>query len=336
MKMLMFDFRDSERIFFSDKTFNDIELTFRKEPLNEFTELDNVFYQDTDILSVFINSVLSKNVLNKFKNLRIILTRSSGYNHIDIEYCRQNNIAVYNVAGYGENSVAQFTVGLIISLVRNILPAAFDMKKNKINYQKYEGLNLENMTLGIVGCGAIGSSVAKIMNCFGTNIIATSIDKKEDVSSFVKYAQFEELLRKSDIISLHLAYTDNLYHMISDKEFEKMKNGAYLLNLARGELIDSISLYKNILSGKIRGAALDVLECESLSFNNENILNNLLSTNNSCVEKAFISQKLSALDNVILTPHIAYNTQESVMFILSETFNNISKYVQGDRSGRIV
>ena len=115
MKMLMFDFRDSEKSFFQKHNFQDIEITFIKEPLNISSKLSEQQLEETDIVSVFIGSDVSAEVLKKFKNLRIVATRSTGYNHIDIDYCRNNNITVFNVNDYGQKSVAQFTFGMIIS-----------------------------------------------------------------------------------------------------------------------------------------------------------------------------------------------------------------------------
>ena len=114
MKMLMFDFRDSEKEFFEKNEFPDFEITFISEPLNELTNLTQEQYDQTDVISVFISSTVSADVIKRFKNLRVIATRSTGYNHIDVKYCSQNNIAVFNVEEYGQTSVAQFTMVLIM------------------------------------------------------------------------------------------------------------------------------------------------------------------------------------------------------------------------------
>ena len=268
MKMLMFDYRDSEEKFFKENKFSDIDITFIKEPLNEMTNLDEKFFEETDVISVFITSNVCENVIKKFKNLRIIATRSTGYNHIDVKYCSQNNIAVFNVEEYGQTSVAQYTFALILSLIRNLFPAYFDIQKNLINHPDYEGRNLDKLTLGIIGCGAIGSAVAKIANFFEMNVLVHSYAKRNDVSSFAEYTSLEYLLENSDIITLHLPYSNEVYHMIGEKEFGLMKEGVYIVNTARGELIDLVSLYDNLLSGKIKGAALDVFVKEPLPADN--------------------------------------------------------------------
>ena len=333
--MLMFDFRESERDFFERNDFPDFEITFIPEPLNEMSQLTQEQYDETDVISVFISSNVCEEVLKRFKNLRVVATRSTGYNHIDVKHCSQNNIAVFNVEEYGQTSVAQFTITLILSLVRNLFPAYLDIQRNYINHADYEGRNLNKLTIGIIGCGAIGGAVAKIANFFDMKILVYSYAKRTDVSSFAEYVTLDELLERSDIVSLHVPYSSENYHMIGENEFSKMKDGAYFVNTARGELIDIVALYENLLSGKIKGAALDVLECEYLALSPENIVEDIKSSNSNCVTSALITQKLLGMLNVIITPHIAYNTQESVDTLLEVTFNNIRDFHKGVRNNQV-
>ena len=334
MKMLMFDFRESEREFFNKNDFQDIDITFIKEPLNDSTELADELYLETDVISVFISSEISEKVINRFKNLRIIATRSTGYNHIDIKACTKNNITVFNVEDYGQTSVAQFTFTLILALVRNLLPAFFDVQKAQINHSQYEGRNLDKLTIGIIGCGAIGSSVAKMANFFEMKVLVSSYEKRSDISNFAEYVSLDYLLENSDIITLHLPYTKEHYHFIGKDEFKKMKPGVIIVNTARGELIDIAALYKNLISQKVKGVALDVLECEHLTISNDD-LSNIKNIDPQCITSALLTSKLINLENVIITPHIAYNTQESIETLLSSTFNNIRDYSKGIHNNRI-
>ena len=306
-----------------------IDITFIKEPLNEMSNLTKEQYDETDIISVFISSNVCSEVIDKFKNLRVITTRSTGYNHIDVKYCSQNNIAVYNVDEYGQTSVAQFTFTLILALVRNLFPAYLDIQRNYLNHANYEGRNLNQLTIGIIGCGAIGGAVAKIANFFDMKILVYSYTKNLEISSFVEYVTLDELLENSDIVTLHIPYTNENYHLIGAKEFEKMKDGVYFINTARGELIDIVELYENLLNGKIKGAALDVLECEYLALSPDNIVDGIKSHNSNCVANALITQKLLGMPNVIITPHIAwaaYETRQRLMGILE---NNIKSFLNG-------
>lgn len=335
MKMLMFDFRDSEKEFFNKNEFPDFDITFIKEPLNEMTQLEQNQYNETDIISVFISSNLSQDVIKRFPNLRIVATRSTGYNHIDVKYCSQNNIAVFNVEEYGQTSVAQFTLTLMFALIRNLFPAYLDIQRNYVSHANYEGRNLSNLTLGIIGCGAIGSAVAKYAHHFDMNILINSYAKNPKLENFCEYVSLDELLQKSDIITLHLPYTNENYHMIGPREFSIMKDEVYIINTARGELIDIVSLYENLLNNKIKGAALDVLECEYLALSSDNIVGGIKTHNTNCVASALITQKLLGMSNVIITPHIAYNTKESIETLLQTTFNNIRDFHKGNRNNQI-
>ena len=335
MKMLLFDFRESEKPFFEKNEFTDFEITFIPEPLNENFKLTEQQLEETDVVCTFINSDVTENVLKKFKNLRVVATRSTGYNHIDIKYCTQNNISVFNVEEYGQRSVAQFTIMLILALVRKLLPAYLDMKQNVVSHASYEGQNLEGMTLGMIGCGSIGGAVAHMAHTFGMNILVNSYMKRRDITPFAKYTTLEELYEKSDIISLHLPYNPENYHMISSEEFKKMKNGVYIINTARGELLDIVALYEALLCGKVAGAALDVLECEYLAVKQDNVVEDIKIANAKCVTSALITQKLLSRNDVIITPHIGYNTQESVETLLETTFNNVRDFYKGMHTNQI-
>ena len=333
MNMLFFDFRESEREFFKKNKFTDFNITFINEPLNSLTKLSEEQWNETDIISVFISSSVTEDVIHKFKNLRIIATRSTGYNHIDLKCCAGNNIAVFNVEQYGQKAVAEYTLGMIITLVRNILPAYLDIQKNLINHPDYEGRNLCSMVIGIIGCGAIGEAVAKLALSFGMEVLITSYAKCKDVDKHVKYVTLDKLFKKSDIITLHIPYTEETHHFLSEKEFNMMKDGVYIINTARGELINSIVLYENLLSGKVKGAALDVLECEHVALTGD--LSHIKNSDTTCVASALITQKLLALKNVIITPHIAYNSKEAIETLLSATFNNIKDFIKGDHEKRL-
>lgn len=335
MKMLIFDFRESEKDFFAKNSLKDFEITFIEEPLNKKTELSEREYEETDIISVFTTSSVTEEVLNKFKNLRIITTRSSAYDHIDLDYCTRQNIAVFNIEQYGKTAVAEYSTALILALVRNLLPAYYDMKNHLINHKSYEGRVLSSYTIGIIGCGAIGTAVAKIARFFGMKVLIHSYMKNAELNTSCEFVPFDELLQEADIISLHLPYNGENYHMISSAEFDKMKNGVYIINTARGELLDIKALYDNLIKGKVRGAALDILECEFFNTYKGELCEVMEETEQHCIETALITQKLFNMKNVIITPHIAYNTKESVDYILTETFNLIRDSLKGVNTNRV-
>ncbi|MCM1265341.1 MAG: hypothetical protein NC200_03995 [Candidatus Gastranaerophilales bacterium] len=336
IKMLMFDYRESEKKYFEHNDIEDFEISFHRESLNESTLLTEEEKNETAVLSVFINSRITEKVINQFKNLRVISTRSTGYNHIDLNACMDRNIAVLNVGDYGRTSVAQFTIGMIVAMVRNFIPAANDVKNRHTIHEKYEGRDISKLALGVIGTGSIGSAVCELADVFGMKIYAHDIKVNNNIKEFVEYVSLGELLSNSDIITLHVPYIKEFHHMISKKEFDIMKQDAYIINTARGELIDTSALYDAIKDGKLKGAALDVIECEELNSNIVDFDKTLKTASCECLESTILAQKLMSFDNVIVTPHIAYNTKDSINIILDTMFYDIKNYYQGSHTNQIV
>ncbi len=339
MNMLMFDFRDAEKKFFEDNKFQDFNITFFSESLNEdFVQtLSPELLENTNIISVFINSDVTQNVIEKFKNLRIISTRSTGYNHISVNSCQYKNIAVTNIVNYGETSVAQYTFGLIIALVRNITKADRVMRKLEVPSGDFTGRDISKLTLGVVGTGAIGSAVCTMGKNFGMKLLGYDINQKQELVDKLglEYVSIEELVRNSDVISLHLPYFLGNYHMFDDELFSQFKENSYFINTSRGELVDVAALYRQIENKRLKGTALDVLACENVCFNCYQF-SQKMNGNMDCLNEALYVEKLTKFDNVIITPHIAYETQDSIDYILEKTMENIKNIIIGDKLCRIV
>lgn len=334
-KMLLFDYRYVEDKFFENHTFNNFEISFYTQSLTPevVKTLPDEILETTTIISVFIDSEVTDEVINAFKNLRIISTRSTGYDHINLTAAKNKNIAVMNVENYGETSVAQYAFGLVIGLIRNFFPAILDMKNiRKRDYNPY-GRDLSKLSIGIVGTGSIGGAMCKMAKCFNMEVFAYDINKKRELAEIgVNYVSLEELLEKSDIVSLHLPYTGNNYHMFSDREFEKMKEGAYFINTSRGEIIDISALYKQLENEHLGGAALDVLECIDRNYKCKNISDEPL----ICEKELYYVRKLADFDNVLITPHIAYATQDAVDYILKTSIKSINDFLAGEKISRVV
>lgn len=331
MKVLFFDFRESEKEFFEKNEFCDFQITFREEALNSKTKLSDEDCKDTCALCVYRSSILTENVLKKFKNLRVIATRSHGFTHIDLDYCSKNRIAVLNVEQYGENSVAEYALGLIIALTRKIKPAIVDIHRYNVNPKNYEGTLLDKKTIGIIGCGKVGVRLGKIADFFDMKVLVSSYKDSPQFERFCNVVHFDTLLKESDIIYLHMPFTTETYQIIGENEFKKMKEGVYIVNTSSVELINLEALYKNILSGKVRGAALDILESDYSKGKIKELGNETMSTKNNYE----ITRKLIADSNVIITPHIAYNTIEYIDFVLDTTMNNIRDFLKGINTNRI-
>lgn len=335
IKMLFFDYRKQEEKFFDSFNDSDFDITFYKNNLTEMTELTEEEYNETEVISVFVCSQITEKLINKFKNLRIIATRSTGYNHIDIQACLERNISVVNVEAYAKSSVTQYTLAVMLGLVRNIAPAMKDFQLDSIDYNKYTGYDLSELTLGVIGTGTIGTELCELANKFGMHIFAYDIKPNLKIIDIVDYVSLEDLYKYSNIISLHLPYSVDNYHMLGEKEFDMMTNEVYIINTSRGELIDSAALYKAIKSGKVKGAALDVLECENLNMYPDDFMHLMKESSCDCIGNAIINQKLMLEPNVVITPHIAYSTYQSINNILKITFNNIKTCLKGRCPNRV-
>jgi len=338
--MLMFDYREPEKKYFEDNNFDCFNIKFLEGSLNEaaLELLPPEVFENVTVISVFISSDVTENVIKRFKNLRIIATRSTGVDHIDVEYCRKNHIAVTNVVNYGATAVAQYTFALLLSLVRKIIPANLYMRDYERSNNSFLGRNLNGITLGVIGTGAIGGSVCEIAHCLGMKVLAYDLHPKEEliVKFGVKYLEFDEILEGADVITLHLPATKENYNMLSKPQFEKMHKKPFIINTSRGELVN-LSDLKNALSrGLVAGAALDVLSCESLTFRCEEYCPSLGISHAECIDELKIVKEIINWDNVIITPHIAYETQEAVDYILQTSMISIMDFFKGANTCRVV
>lgn len=338
IKMLVFDFRDSEREFFNKNNLENFDITFIRDNLNDETvkNLSQEELENTSVISVFIDSEVTENVINSFKNLRIIATRSTGVDHIDQKAAMAKNIAVVNVEGYGSKSVAQYTIGLLIALIRNIVPASKHVGNDNSVCTDFMGRDISNLTLGVVGTGAIGAAVCKLAHALDMKILAyDKIQKQEIINNYgVQYVEFEDLVSNSDVITLHLPYTGENGDLFTKKQFEMMKNTSYLINTSRGELVNTRALYEAITNGNIKGAALDVVVCEDASFRCSDFAKRA-DVKLECYEEAVIVKELVKLPTVIVTPHIAYETYDAVNYILEICIIGILDSIKGGYTYRV-
>ena len=324
LNIIFYDVKPYEQSFFEKELINDFNIIFKTEQLTSETTIYNN-EEKVEVISVFTSSRVDKDVLQKFKNLKLILTRSVGYSHIDIDYCNENNIVVANTPHYGDYTVSEYSFGLLLSLIRKICYAQNELKNGDM-YPETFGMELCDKTIGIIGTGSIGEKSVKIAKGFSMNVVCYDVLKniKIEEKYNVKYVDLNTLCKLSDVIMLHAPLTPNSYHLIDRDMISLMKDNAIIVNTARGELVDTEALYDALLDNKIKGAALDVLEYEETISNKrpgENInLKNL--------RTSLINNKLLNLHNVIVTPHIAYDTQEAVNRILEMTISNLNDYRQ--------
>ena len=331
VKMLFFDLKESERKYFEENDTSDFEITLYKENLTDDTKLSVRECEETAIVSVYTCSKITKKVLDKFKNIRVIAIRSNGYENIDIQACRSRNIAVMNISDSENISVAQYVMGVIFMLARNINKAVYDFKTKINRYEEYEGRDISKLSIGVIGTGVIGASVCKIAHKMDMKIYAYDIMVNRNLTNYVEYLSLIDVLRKSDIITLHIPYNRDLYHFISEKEFNIMKENSILINTSHGDLVDTRALYKAIKNNRIKGVALDVIECENKYYDSSfNYFSNLEEA-----EILLLLQELLTEQNVIITPRISQNTTDSTDKKLDITFMNIKDFYKGRHTNRV-
>lgn len=293
--------------------------------------------KDANVISCFTFSRVSAEVLKKFPNLKLIALRSVGFNHIDIDYCKANNIAVVNSLGYGNVTVAEFAFGLILDVMRKITRSYMNLKEENPYADDYMGFELKDATIGIIGTGAIGAEAVRIASGFGMEILAYDIYPKDELIKKynVTYLPLDELLKQSDVISLHAPLTDSNFHMIDAEKINLMKPNAVLVNTARGELVDTKALYEALSSGRIFGAGLDVLEAENMLIQPEKTFDfDYLPTD--VIRQTLLNDRLLKLHNVVVTPHIAYNSKEANERILNITMSNIESFFKGEVQNSVI
>jgi len=320
MKTIIFyDVKQYEREFFENELSDKYNLVFNEKELLPDSEV-NYIESNAEIISVFTASRLTKETLENFHNLKLILTRSVGFSHIDMDYCNERNIIVANTPHYGDYTVAEFSFGILLNLVRRICYGTNELKQGDM-YPETFGMELFDKTIGIIGTGSIGSKSVKIAKGFSMNVICYDVNHNEELEKEfnIKYSDLDTLCKLSDVITLHAPLTTNSYHLLDKEKFDLMKENAIIVNTARGELIDTEALYNALLDKKIKGAALDVLEFED-TISNKRPGENLNLKN---LRTSLINSKLLTLENVIVTPHIAYDTKEAVDRILDMTLNNL-------------
>ncbi len=292
------------------------------------TEKNAHLFKKADILVIFIHSIINKKIVDQLPNVKYIATRSRGYSHIDVSECKKRNIQLSNVPLYG-NSVAEFTIGLIFALLRNIHKGISKTKKNNFDLEGLEGTNLQGKTIGVIGPGNIGQHVIKYGKAFEMNVLVygRTKNKKIEKKYNCKYVSLNDLLKKSDIITLHVPLTKKTRHLIDLKNIKKIKRGSYLINTSRGDIIDTTALLYALDKGILKGAALDVLEGEENTKEEKHLRKRTLKRSELKVLKE--NNELLKKRNVIVTPHIAFYTKESLQRITDTTIENVSSFIKG-------
>lgn len=285
---------------------------------------------DAQIISVFVKSELPAAVIDQLPQLKLITTRSMGFDHIDVEHARSKGIHVSNVQTYASHPVAEFTFALLLAVSRKICPANEQLReKTDFDHRTLRGFNLFGKTIGIVGTGRIGKNVAILANGFGMKVLAYDPTPDQEFASQYRcvYAPLEHLVEQSDILTLHAPYTKENHHLFHAGLFAKMKKGTILINTARGELVDTHALVAAIKSGIIGGAGLDVLEGERDLKEELSVM----ASHKPGVDYELLAANHVLIDHpsIVVTPHIAYATTEAMEEIIHVTTATISNLLAG-------
>jgi len=302
-------------------------ITFHTGSLAAFPELAD---PDATVLCTFIESRIGPAEMDRFPALKLIATRSTGYDHIDLTAAKERGIAVTNVPFYGENTVAEFTFALLLALSRRIIDADELVRSGAFSPAGLRGFDLAGKTIGVIGCGHIGMHVIKMANGFGMKVLGFEVrpDAERAKEFNFTYATLPELLAQSDIVTLHVPYNEHTHHLINKENIALMKKGAYLVNTARGAVVETGALIEGLRSGKLAGAALDVLEEEG-ELDDEASLLTAEHPNADALRVTLENHYLIEHPRVIVTPHLAFNTTEAVERILDTTIENIQHFVEG-------
>lgn len=269
--------------------------------------------QNADVIMI-ANMPLNGEVIDACKNLKFIDVAFTGVDHVDLAAARKNNISVSNAAGYSTEAVAELSLCLMLSLLRNVMQTDARCREGKTK-DGLVGCELRGKTIGIVGAGAIGTRTAELCKAFGCRILGYKRTITGNEPDFMEFVSLDELLSNSDIVSLHCPLNEDSRHLINKDTIAKMRQGAYIINAARGPVVDSKALAEALNSGYLAGAGIDVFENEPPIDTSHPLLN---------------------CKNTIVTPHIAFASAESMKLRAQIVFENLKKWMEGDQINKIL
>lgn len=331
MKALFFSVKPWEKEYLESKIKSlmlPIEAEYFESHLDKNTLLED---RNAEVISVFIGSVVDQDTINSFPNLKLITTRSTGYDHVDVTTAKSKNIPVAYVPAYGENTVAEFAFGLILALSRKIYLSVDQIRESgSFSQDNLQGFDLKGKTIGVVGTGRIGKHLIKMAKGFDMNVVAYDPFPDKEFQSQVgyEYLPLEELLKTSDIVSIHVPYMKETHHLINAQNIALMKKGALLINTARGPIVETESMVAALKSGQLGGAGLDVLEEENITSSEADFIKGGHPEEHN-LKTVLANHVLIDMPNVLVTPHNAFNTREALQRILDTTLESIQSFLMG-------
>lgn len=291
----------------------------------ELTPKTAVYVKDSEAICAFVSSDVGAEVLEilKDRGVKLVLMRCAGFNNVDLEAATRLGITVMRVPGYSPEAVAEHAMALAMAVNRHLHKAYIRVRENNFSLQGLEGVNFYGKTAGIVGTGKIGAAMARICRGFGMKVIGYDTYHNPDLD-FVEYVELDELLAKSDLISLHCPLMDSTHHLINTETISKMKDGVILVNTSRGGLIKTDDLIAGIREKKFFGVGLDVYEEEQ---------QNVFENREDEILMHSTTSRLLSFPNVIVTSHQGFFSQEALEAISRTTLDNAMAYLKGEKAG---
>ena len=328
MSIYFFETNAQEREYISAQLPGE-KIIFSEEPLTTAQQARDIGH-NAEIVSVFVHSHLGPDVLDELVHLKLVVTRSTGFDHINLPVLEGRGIPVCNVPTYGENTVAEHTFAMILSLSRNLHKAYSRAAAGNFSTDGLQGFDLKGRTIGVVGTGHIGLHVIRIAKGFDMKVIAYDPNRNAAAADLLgfKYTSLKELMQESDIVTLHAPLTNGNRHLIGEDNIADFKKGALLINTARGALVDTCALLKALDDGILSGAGLDVIEGENILSEEKQLLRSSGASHES-LKMALMNRELLRRSDLIVTPHIAFDSQEAVERILNTTIANVKSYRAG-------
>ena len=330
MKTAFLNTSDAEQEYIRQNLAHD-DLVFLEGDVNEHIES----LKTVEILSVFINTPVSAQALEAMPQLKLITTRSTGFDHIDLETAKARGITVTNVPTYGVRTVAEFAFALMLEISRKAGAAYERLRKTgDTDVQYFEGFNLAGKTLGVVGTGNIGKNAARIGVGFDMKVILSDVYPNEAFAKEIgaEYKDLETLVAESDFVTLHVPYMKETHHLINEIVLKKFKKGSYLINTSRGGVVDAEALIGALKNGPLAGAGLDVVEGEE-DFRSDSSINKKDAEE---MKNTLAAHELLDMEQVVVTPHIAFNTQEAKKEILDATLENVTSFIAGQVKNSVI
>jgi D-lactate dehydrogenase len=310
----------------------DQEIIFTKEPLTESNASE---FSDIEAVSVFVFSKVTSGVIASLPQLKLISARSTGYDHIDLKSAKEKDIIVTNVPTYGSITVAEHTWSLILAVSRNLALSHDRTEKADFDIAGLRGFDLEGKTLGLAGLGEIGRKVAQMSQGFGMKLRVFSRSQDQEFASQFDNCVFvdriEDVLTHSDVISFHVPLVKETFHLVNIDNYHHLKKGCIIINTSRGPIIETKALIKGLQDGIIRGAGLDVLESEAV-IKDERLVDIDHLPQPQELTEAYLNHVLIDMDNVIITPHNAFNSDESIIRLVNTNIQNIIHFANGESS----